>query len=58
MLVVGAILIGFGIQAANSTGSDFSRFFTGAPTNKSLWLLILGAGSAIAGLVVTMRPSR
>ncbi len=48
LLVVAIILIAFGLNAYHSASSDVSRFFTGAPTDKSLWLLI---GGAIAGIV-------
>jgi len=51
LLVVGLILIGFGIQANHSLGSGVSRFFTGAPTDKTLWLLLGGAAAAVAGFV-------
>lgn len=42
LLIGGLVLIIFGISAADSLGSDFSRFFTGSPTEKSIWLLIGG----------------
>ena len=48
LLVVGVILLAFGISAYHSTSSDISRFFTGAPTDKALWLLI---GGFIVGIV-------
>ena len=32
LLAAGAALIIYGINATNSIGSDFSRFFTGSPT--------------------------
>ena len=49
LLVVGIILIGSGLNAYHSASSDVSRFFTGAPTDKSLWLLIGGFVAGIAG---------
>jgi len=55
-LAVGVVLIIYGINGTNSLGSDFSRFFTGSPTDKSIWLLIggcvvaaIGAGGLITG---------
>jgi hypothetical protein len=48
LLVVGIILLVFGFNAYHSASSDISRFFTGAPTDKALWLLI---GGFIAGIV-------
>lgn len=50
LLVGGIVLIIFGISASDSLGSDISRFFTGAPTDKAIWMLIGGAVATIAGL--------
>jgi hypothetical protein len=55
LLVVGIALIIYGINASNSVGSGFSRFFTGAPTDKTIWLLLGGAFAAIAGLFGLLR---
>ena len=57
LVVVGIILVVYGINASNSAGSGISRIFTGAPTNKNLWLLLGGIGSTIVGAVMTFRPS-
>jgi hypothetical protein len=58
LLALGIMLIIFGINSSNSVGSDFSRFFTGSPTNKSIWLLIGGVGSLVVGGVMSLRPAR
>ena len=58
LLAVGVALIIFGINASDSVGSDFSRFFTGTPTNKSMWLLLGGIAAAIVGLVLSLRGAR
>ena len=47
MLVMGILLVGFCIGAAESFSSDLPRFFTGEPTNKMIWALI-------GGIVVTV----
>jgi len=57
LLAVGIVLIVMGINASNSVGSDFSRTFTGAPTNKTLWLLIGGIAAAIVGAALTFMRS-
>jgi hypothetical protein len=57
LLVVGIILVVYGINASDSASSGLSRVFTGAPTNKTLWLLLGGIGSAIVGVVMMLRPS-
>ncbi len=50
LLVVGIILIIYGINASNSFNSDISRFFTGSPTNKTIWFMIGGAFTAGIGI--------
>lgn len=55
ILAGGIALVIFGITAANSVSSDFSRFFTDAPTDKAIWLLVGGAVATIFGLVGLMR---
>ena len=58
LLCGGGILIIYGISASDSISSSFSRFFTGSPTDKTIWLLIGGSISAGAGLVGLLRPSK
>lgn len=50
LIVVGVALLIFGVAAADSFGSDVSRFFTGSPTDKSMWMIIGGIGTAAAGV--------
>jgi hypothetical protein len=49
LLVVGISLLIYGVSASDSLGSHFSRFFTGSPTDKTMWLIIGGAAAAFAG---------
>ena len=58
LLVGGIILIVYGVSASNSVGSGVSRMFTGAPTDKTLWLLIGGGIAAAVGLVGVLRGSK
>lgn len=58
LLVMGIVLIVFGMNASDSVGSDFSRFFSGTPTNKAIWLLVGGILSVIVGGVMSLRPAR
>ncbi|HEX3799881.1 MAG TPA: DUF3185 family protein [Verrucomicrobiae bacterium] len=58
LLAGGIVLIIIGINSSNSFGSDVSRFFTGSPTNKAIWLLIGGVVAAVAGLIGTLRGSK
>jgi len=55
LVVAGIVLIIFGINASDSLGSDITRFFTGTPTDKSMWLLIGGIAAAVTGLVLSGR---
>ena len=50
LLVVGVVLIIFGMQASASLGSRLSELFTGTPNDRTIWLLILGVVAAIVGL--------
>ena len=58
LLVGGIILIVLGISAADSFSSDVSRFFTGSPTDKAMWMLIGGSVAAIVGLLGVVRGTR
>jgi len=58
LLAGGIALIVIGINSTNSFNSDVSRFFTGAPTNKAVWLLVAGSVAALTGLVFTVRGSK
>ena len=58
LLIGGVMLMIFGIQATNSFSSDISRFFTGSPTDKAIWMLIGGIVAAVVGLAGTLRGSK
>jgi hypothetical protein len=51
LLVVGVILLVFGVQASHSAASSISKVFSGAPTDKAIWLIIGGALASVAGLI-------
>ncbi len=51
----GIVLVIFGIAATNSFSSDVSRFFTGSPTDKAIWMLIGGVVAIIVGLFGLLR---
>ncbi len=50
LLVTGVILLVYGIGASESVGSDLSRFFTGSPTDRTLWFMIGGTVATAVGL--------
>jgi hypothetical protein len=58
LLVGGVILLYFGGQSFHSLSSDFSRFFTGSPTNKTIWLIAGGVIASLAGLIGLAIPSK
>ena len=55
LLIGGVVLMIIGINAMNSFSSDVSRFFTGSPTDKAVWMLIGGTVAAVIGLVSAWR---
>ena len=58
LLVGGIVLLVFGWNEHQSTSSEISKFFTGNPTDRSMWMLIGGAILAVMGLVGLLRGSR
>ena len=58
LLLGGVVFIIIGVSATNSFSSDVSRFFTGSPTDKAVWMLIGGSIAAIIGLTGTLRSSK
>lgn len=58
LLVGGIVLAIFGLSASNSFGSEVSRFFTGSPTDKAMWMLVGGIVAAIIGAVGLARGSK
>lgn len=55
LLVVGVILIIYGMNSSNSVGSSFSKAFTGAPTDKTIWLIVAGVICGVTGLIGVVR---
>ncbi len=56
LLVGGAVLLVFGLNASQSFASDVSEAFTGSPTDRSMWLLVSGAVAVVAGGLMTLVP--
>jgi len=48
IIAAGVAFIIYGIRASESFSSDLSRFFTGSPTDKTIWLTL--GGIALTGL--------
>lgn len=58
LLAVGVVLTIWGVTALESFSSDVSRFFTGSPTNKTVWLMVGGIATGIVGLFGLIFSSR
>jgi NO-binding membrane sensor protein with MHYT domain len=55
LLAGGILLLVFGVMATTSLSSDISRFFTGSPTDKAIWMLIGGVVASVVGAVGLLR---
>ena len=58
LLIGGVVLMVLGVQATHSFSSDVSRFFTGSPTDKAIWMVIGGLIAAVMGLAMMLRTSK
>lgn len=58
MLVVGIVLLVMGLRATDSFSSQFSKFFTGNPTDRAIWLTIGGIVAIVAGGAMSALPIR
>jgi multisubunit Na+/H+ antiporter MnhB subunit len=58
IVALGIALLIFGLNESHSFGSDVSRFFTGNPTDRSMWFITGGGVAIIAGLVLAFRGTR
>jgi len=58
LLIVGILLLVWGGTALESFSSDVSRFFTGSPTNKAVWLLVAGIVITIISFFGLFRTSK
>jgi drug/metabolite transporter (DMT)-like permease len=54
LLAGGVVCIVLGITASRSFGNHLSNFFTGHPTQATLWYLVGGIAAAIVGLVLLL----
>lgn len=54
ILVVGVILLGFGINATDAPVDQLSETFTGRYTDRTMWYLIGGGVLAAAGILIAI----
>lgn len=50
VFTAGVVMLIYGFSASQSFTSDISRFFNGTPTDRSMWLIIVGAVLVVIGL--------
>ena len=50
LLAGGVVLLYFGGQSFHSFSNEVSRVFTGAPTNRTMYLIVGGVVATLAGL--------
>jgi hypothetical protein len=53
--VLGVVLVMHGLDAYDSVASGVSRLFTGAPTDKTYWLIGGGLLAFLVGMAITSR---
>jgi hypothetical protein len=58
LLAGGLMLTFFGVSEMNSFTSDLSRMFTGAPTDRSIWMMVGGVALVVLGLSGLVLGSR
>ena len=58
LLVGGTILLIWGLSASKSAASDVTRFFSGNPTDKTMWLLLGGAIAIVVGAAGMFRSPK
>ncbi len=56
--IVAVILLIWGFTALDSFSSDVSRFFTGSPTDKAVWLMIGGVAATVIGAIGLLRGAK
>lgn len=55
IFAVGIVLLIFGFNESQSVASSVSRVFTGNPSDHSIWMIVGGGLSVVAGLALALR---
>jgi drug/metabolite transporter (DMT)-like permease len=58
LLVVGVILLYFGINATDTIGEEIKEGLTGRYTDKTTWYIVGGAAAAVVGALMTFFSGR
>lgn len=49
LLIIGAVLLAFGVSATEAFASEVSEAVSGSPTDKAIWLLVGGIAALVVG---------
>ena len=58
LLIVGIVLFIVGVNASDSFADQWSEFFTGTFTDRTMWLMIGGGVVALVGLAMLLISGR
>jgi hypothetical protein len=58
LMIAGIALIVWGVRASESVGSQVTEAFTGAPADRTIWLLVGGVSATVVGLFGLLRGGR
>ena len=58
LVLIGLVLFILGVAASESVASSFSKFFTGEPSDRSIWLMLGGLVAMAIGATLGWRGSR
>jgi len=58
LVVVGVVLMIVGMNASHSVADRWSNFFTGHFTDATVWYIVGGVASVVAGLMLAMFGGR
>jgi len=58
VIVIGIALLVVGFRASDSIASQFSKFFTGTPTDRAVWFTLGGIAAIVAGVAAVAVPDR
>ena len=58
LILGGVVLFVMGVIATDSVSSSFSRFFTGNPSDHSIWLMLGGLAAMAVGGSLYLRNDR
>jgi drug/metabolite transporter (DMT)-like permease len=54
ILVVGVVILFFGVNASHSVGDQLSNTFTGRFTGTTMWYILGGLAAALCGLMMAV----